>query len=143
MHDLRHSALNATFTGIDQGPCRQYRGIRYGTIPSRFAEPVLLTDWNGAKVDCRNWGPRCPQNKFDVGYLLRAPQGDVFYDDAEDEFECLNLDITVPDRGSAASGLLPVMVWIHGGSQIISFGNGASKVGGEFDHFNACFRLVH
>lgn len=52
----------------------------------------------------------------------------MFYDEAEDELQCLNLDVTVP-AGTPNDARLPVMVWIHGGSQIVSFGNGASKAG--------------
>ncbi|KAF1356373.1 Alpha/Beta hydrolase protein [Delphinella strobiligena] len=106
MPELEHDTLNATLVGVDLGPCTQYRGIQYGA----------------------SWGPRCPQNKYDVGHLLRAPEGNIFYDESEDEFKCLNLDVTAP--ANAGSGdRLPVMLWIHGGSQIISFGNGASKIG--------------
>ena len=133
----QHTSLDATFIGIDTGVFTQYRGIRYGTITERFALPALKTSWNGEQVDCTNWGPRCPQLKYDVGHILREPEGNVFYDESEDEFECLNLDVTVPtktaDLGSSGGGGggkgLPVFFWIHGGSQIISYGNGASKIG--------------
>lgn len=126
---LKHYSLNATFEGVELGSCVQYRGIRYGYVDERFAEPTLLDDWNGKTVDCRGWGPRCPQEKYDVGYLLRAPEGDIFYDESEDEFRCLNLDVTVP-KATGARQSMPVMIWVHGGSQIISYGNGASKIGG-------------
>lgn len=79
-------------------------------------------------ADCTEWGPRCPQNRYDVGYLLREPEGDVFYSEREDEFECLNLDVTVPTTREAEANL-PVLLWVHGGSQIISYGSGASKIG--------------
>ncbi|CAD0089330.1 unnamed protein product [Aureobasidium mustum] len=128
MPELKHKELDATFVGVDIKSCSQYRGIKYGTINKRFEQPTLKARWNGERVDCQQWGPRCPQNKYDIGHLLRAPEGEMFYDETEDEFQCLNLDITVPvDTPSDAR--LPVMIWIHGGSQIVSFGNGASKAG--------------
>ncbi|KAF0319369.1 hypothetical protein GQ607_013337 [Colletotrichum asianum] len=47
---------------------------------------------------------------------------------AEDEFNCLNLDVTVPKArlGTTAGERLPVLVWIHGGSQAVTFGSAAS-----------------
>lgn len=129
MPELEHDTLNATLVGVELGPCTQYRGIQYGIVSERFAEPTLLNDWHGERVDCQSWGPRCPQNKYDVGHLLRAPEGNIFYDENEDEFKCLNLDVTAP-ANAGPGDRLPVMVWIHGGSQIVSFGNGASKIGG-------------
>jgi carboxylesterase type B len=129
MPELSHDKLNATIIGLDLGSCSQYRGIQYGVISKRFEQPTLKTDWKGERVDCQRWGPRCPQNKYDVGHLLRAPEGDIFYDEIEDEFNCLNLDITIPANTQSNDARLPVMIWIHGGSQIISFGNAASKAG--------------
>jgi carboxylesterase type B len=128
MSEIHHEALNATFTGVDLGSCSQYRGIQYATISKRFAQPTLKTNWQGKHANCQQWGPRCPQNRYDIGHLLRAPHGNVFYDETEDEYACLNLDVTVPANTGRDAGL-PVMIWIHGGSQIVSFGNGASKAG--------------
>lgn len=130
MAELKHETLHATLCGVALDHCTQFRGIQYGVVPSRFAKPELFVN-KDATVDCRKWGPRCPQNKFDIGHLLRAPEGEeIFYDDDEDEFKCLNLDVTVPKgEGRKKGDLLPVLVWVHGGSQIVSFGNGASRVG--------------
>ncbi|KAG9671362.1 alpha/beta-hydrolase, partial [Aureobasidium melanogenum] len=128
MPELKHEELNATFVGTDLKSCSQYRGIRYGTMNKRFEQPTLKANWNGERVDCQRWGPRCPQNRYDIGHLLRAPKGEMFYDETEDEFQCLNLDITAP-ADTPRDARLPVMIWIHGGSQIVSFGNGASKAG--------------
>ncbi|KAI4720990.1 carboxylesterase [Aureobasidium sp. EXF-10727] len=128
MPEVHHKELDATFVGVDTKSCSQYRGVQYGTISKRFEQPTLKASWEGERVDCQRWGPRCPQNKYDIGHLLRAPEGDIFYDETEDEFQCLNLDITLP-ANTPNNARLPVMVWIHGGSQIVSFGNGASKAG--------------
>lgn len=128
MSKIHHEDLNATFIGVRTGSCWQYRGIQYGTVTQRFDRPQLKDDWKGSTIDCCRWGPRCPQNRYDIGHLLRAPEGDIFYDETEDEFKCLNLDLTMP-ANTRQDANLPVMIWIHGGSQIISFGNGASKVG--------------
>lgn len=34
--------------------------------------------------------------------------------ESEDEFGCLNLDITSPPLGEEDMGCLPVVIWIHG-----------------------------
>jgi len=66
-----------------------------------------------------------------VGYLLREPERGIWYNDSEDEFKCLNLDVIASQEclSSPSKYRLPVLFWVHGGSQIISFGNGSSKIG--------------
>jgi hypothetical protein len=49
----------------------------------------------------------------DVRHLLRIPEDFPIAPEAEDEFECLNLEITSPPA-SLATEPLPVLVWIHG-----------------------------
>lgn len=48
----------------------------------------------------------------------------------EDEFECLNLNVTVP-HGTKRGAKLPVLIWIHGGSQTVTFPSAASKCGDQ------------
>ena len=57
--------------------------------------------------------PRCPQVDVDVKHLLRIPEDFAIASEPEDEFECLNLEITCPPV-SSGSDPLPVLVWIHG-----------------------------
>lgn len=62
--------------------------------------------------------PKCPQVDVDVRHLLRIPEDFEIKDEVEDEFECLNLDVTVP--ADVPSGhKLPVLVWIYGGFQYL------------------------
>lgn len=114
MTTIKHDTLNATLHGVVRGSVAQFRGIKYGRIPERFALPEAVDDWAGRDVECKEYGPRCPQQDFDVGYLLRLPEGVEIPKDEEDEFECLNLDVTTPAIGDRRHGPLPVMVWIHG-----------------------------
>lgn len=119
---IKHSTLNATLHGVLRrggADVLQFRGIKYGHVPARFAAPIAVDDWAGANVDCKEYGPRCPQQAFDVGYLLRLPEDVELPREREDEFECLNLDISMPASEARVEerkreGLLPVMVWIHG-----------------------------
>ncbi|KAF2145694.1 uncharacterized protein K452DRAFT_349159 [Aplosporella prunicola CBS 121167] len=129
LHALPHASLNATFRGRKLGPVAAWRGIQYARVGERFAEAEGVDDWGGEVVECAEYGPRCPQNAVDVGYLLRLPEKGVGLDEHEDEFACLNLDVTGPaEVGEHERGRLPVMVWIHGGSQVVTFGSGASGV---------------
>ncbi|CVK95961.1 related to carboxylesterase [Fusarium mangiferae] len=125
---ISHESLNATLTGLRTSDVIQFRGIPYGRIPRRFAAPEKL-DRYPRFLDCTNFGPRCPQVAVDVGHLLRIPPEHRFPDEPEDEFKCTNLDVVLPDRGpDVANSNLPVLVWIHGGSQAVTFGSAASGV---------------
>jgi hypothetical protein len=57
--------------------------------------------------------PRCPQAHVDVRHLLRIPEDYGINEEPEDEFECLNLDITLPDNVASGKSL-PVLIWIYG-----------------------------
>lgn len=60
--------------------------------------------------------PQCPQNNVDVGHLLRLPEilEESQKEVKQDEFECLNLNVSVPARTTSTKDLLPVLIWIHG-----------------------------
>ncbi|KAK2729417.1 cytochrome p450 [Colletotrichum kahawae] len=122
-----HSSLGVTLVGIERPLVAHFRGIPYGRIPSRFAAPEPVESLP-QELDCTHFGPRCPQVPIDVGHLLRIPPHHVLPVEAEDEFNCLNLDVTVPKArlGTTAGERLPVLVWIHGGSQAVTFGSAAS-----------------
>ncbi|KAJ9134335.1 Carboxylic ester hydrolase [Pleurostoma richardsiae] len=106
-----------------------FRGITYGHIPKRFASPEYVALREG-EVDATRFGPQCPQPRVDVGHLLRIPPDvPISPHIAEDEFGCLNLNITCPPRTNSSDvTLLPVLVWVHGGSQCVTFASAASPV---------------
>ncbi|KAK2025124.1 carboxylesterase [Colletotrichum zoysiae] len=127
-HALDSESLGSTLLGVELERVVQFRGIPYGEVPSRFAEPRP----KGAlprEVGCTSFGPRCPQAAIDVGHLLRIPSEHKLPSEHEDEFKCLNLDVTTPKAClSPKRQRLPVVVWIHGGSQAVTFGSAASGV---------------
>lgn len=64
-------------------------------------------------MSLRFLSPQCPQNDVDVGYLLRLPKKYGSHKEkVQDEFHCLNLNVSVPVTDS--DKLLPVLIWIHG-----------------------------
>ncbi|KAL1972988.1 hypothetical protein VTN31DRAFT_6530 [Thermomyces dupontii] len=138
MSTLQHHPSGATLLGqtitVDGIPINAYRGIKYGTIPARFERAHLapLEEFRGHTVDATRYGPRCPQVNVDVRHLLRIPEEYQLAEEEEDEFECLNLDVTVPANVSDETPL-PVLVWIYGGSQAVTFCSAASGICGKSD----------
>ncbi|TFK99878.1 Alpha/Beta hydrolase protein [Pterulicium gracile] len=123
---LVHSSLRTTFTGVihpkSTPDCsiHQYRGIKYASIPARFRQSVLFNSYPEG-TDVTRFGPICPQrpaNKTVEDELFGTPADDTvpFCKMQQDEFECLNMNITCP-AGVPTTPLLPVMVWIHGGGE--------------------------
>ncbi|KAI8718130.1 Carboxylic ester hydrolase [Fusarium sp. LHS14.1] len=104
-----------------------FRGIPYGHIPERFHKLAYVA--LPRELDATKFGPQCPQPKVDVGHLLRLPRNVESPTIEEDEFKCLNLNISRPTSADIKDkGLLPVLVWIHGGSQCVTYASAASPV---------------
>lgn len=76
---------------------------------------------------------------MDVRHLLRIPEDFALAPETEDEFECLNLEITCPPVSSMTEAL-PVLVWIHGGSQVVTFCSAQSKICGMFPSLSSLKR---
>jgi carboxylesterase type B len=58
---IAHLSLNANLKGTEVGSdqttaVHHYRGIRYATIPQRFAKAEPIDDWHGAELDCSRFG---------------------------------------------------------------------------------------
>jgi carboxylesterase type B len=53
--------------------------------------------------------------------MLRIPPQIQVPEQTEDEFLCLNLDVTTPEAANQLppETLLPVLIWIHGMSSIL------------------------
>ncbi|KAF9889574.1 hypothetical protein FE257_007082 [Aspergillus nanangensis] len=128
---VEHQALAATFQGrqkeVEGTVLDQFLGIKYASVPARFERAQPVNSFNGAVVNASKYGPRCPQVDVDVRHLLRIPEDFELPSEPEDEFECLNLEITGPPV-SYINKPLPVLVWIHGGSQVVTFCSAASKI---------------
>ncbi|KAI0070994.1 carboxylesterase [Panus rudis PR-1116 ss-1] len=119
---VSHESLHTTFTGVvhplstPDAQVHQYRGIKYASIPARFRQSKLCTSYP-ALTDASRFGPICPQPKhggIDVELFGLTPDAVPHQALKQDEFECLNLNITVPADATSTSHL-PVMLWIHGG----------------------------
>ncbi|KAF8911744.1 Alpha/Beta hydrolase protein [Mucidula mucida] len=121
---VHHGALQTTFLGIehplstDELPIHQYRGIKYASVPARFRQSHLFSAYDST-TDASKYGPICPQ--FKSSKTFEEAMFDLELDDTpkqalkQNEFECLNLNITAP-AGLSSHARVPVMVWIHGGA---------------------------
>ena len=97
-----------------------WRGIPFAADTggeNRWRAPRPHEGWDGLR-EALAFGPPCPQiandfSQFDFAF----EQGDLVGDEA-----CLNLDIYAP--ANIQDEDLPVMVWIHGGSNV----SGASQI---------------
>ncbi|KAJ7154740.1 Alpha/Beta hydrolase protein [Mycena filopes] len=118
---VHHSALGTTFCGIrhaastPETPIHQYRGIKYASVPARFRQSRLLTTLPPT-TDASRYGPICPQlhKKCFEEELFGLGQDAQHQVLEQNEFECLNLNVTCP-AGLTSRSRLPVMLWVHGG----------------------------
>lgn len=118
-HTLSHPTLNSKLTGLvnEDANVVQYRGIKFANISARFARSTAVESYP-AELDCTKDGPvspQVPQPEF-VALLFAVPPEQLIEPVVTvDEFECLNLIVTVP-KGVKEGELLPVFVHIHGGA---------------------------
>lgn len=103
------------FVGLHEHGVARFRGIRYATA-ARFGRPRPAEPPAG-EVLAAAPAPACPQPPSRGDRMLGAPYRGIRFDE-----DCLRLSVTVPeDAGPGA--LLPVLVWIHGGSYVAGGGD--------------------
>jgi para-nitrobenzyl esterase len=96
--------------GVVDGATVRYLGIPYAAAPfgeNRFRAPQPVTPWTGIRA-ASSFGPTAPQEPYSGGLEKLLPTVSVPGDDI------LNLNIWAP--ANPGDALLPVMVWMHGGS---------------------------
>ncbi|KAI1337536.1 Alpha/Beta hydrolase protein [Xylariaceae sp. FL0016] len=110
----------------NEGECTQYLGVPYAEIPGRFRrsrpaqEPWPNERWDGTKL-----GPYCPQPPRDFYPVPSPPPRTWLNTPGTSEFECLNLNISVPGH-DVAQGPMPVLIFLHGGA--FTYSTGASPI---------------
>lgn len=121
-----------------------FRNVQYARIAGRWheAEPVDLPATIGV-WDCTKFGPRSPQSVDLMQEWSQHLYTHLAIYDTVSEFDCLNLNIYTPlatlqataAAKDAAPALLPVLVWIHGGS--FEWGDGGVTYGMRFSSFSS------
>ncbi|PQK17296.1 hypothetical protein BB8028_0007g04910 [Beauveria bassiana] len=123
----------------DQALVASFRNLEYAKIPGRWHEavPVNLKDYPRGEVQATQWGPRPPQSIDEMHTLTGHLYPRLSHLDPTDELKCLNLNVYAPaialpnaSVGQNASTLLPVIVWIHGGS--FRWGDGGCECDGQY-----------
>ena len=106
--------------GLPDGGQAVFLGIPFAAPPTgelRWKPPQAVAKWQGVRA-ASSFGPACPQSGSDYYHeVFReiAPAHPYYANFRADE-DCLYLNVWT--KNLAHRGLLPVMVWIHGGSNI-------------------------
>ena len=115
------SVRNITYgqvIGGDNGKTHQWLGLQYGSIPStefRWKKANEPASWDGVK-EALNFGPSCIQKGSLINTSKRRKWGDMVGSE-----DCLYLNIWAPKMNPEnvkTSAPMPVMLWIHGGSNV-------------------------
>ncbi|KAF5250383.1 hypothetical protein FANTH_4416 [Fusarium anthophilum] len=122
---INHKSLRATLLPSEHKSYCQFRGIQYASIPGRFEHSLPVDDWNGETLDCRQFGPKCPQVSRDVRHFFSVPvEQEMLSSIEEDEFECLNLVVSVPNQVlRQPEKRVPVLIYLHGGGHAYTMAN--------------------
>lgn len=113
---LVRSIENGSVLGArEQNGSLAWRGIRYAKAPSgeyRWRAPRPPKEMEST-FDAREFGDRCPQIASRLDQLLEGlPAGKLIGSE-----DCLSVNIYAPSWARRGSNL-PVMYWVHGGSNI-------------------------
>ena len=94
----------------------EFLGIPFAVPPNRFEPPEPWTaNFTGGLLNATSFTAQCPQPHnppHEHHKDLPASPPPLMSED------CLHLNVYVPRRAAEDVGLLPVLVWIHGGSLI-------------------------
>jgi para-nitrobenzyl esterase len=101
---------NGALQGFIKDNVAQFRGIPYAAPPVgnlRWRPPEPPASWSGVR-DATQFGNIC----------LQVTTLGPFAGPANDNEDCLYLNVYSPDLHPASHDLLPVFVWIHGGGNV-------------------------
>jgi para-nitrobenzyl esterase len=101
---------------------RVFKGIPYAAPPVgelRWKPPQPVQAWDGVR-SVAEWGPRCMQSNR---------LGDIDPLNKRMDEDCLYLNVWTPAKSGSVG--LPVMVWIHGGSNLNGAGSQPEYDGGH------------
>lgn len=113
-----------TLTGLRPGPeVTAFLGVPYAAAPTgdRRWRPAQVHEPRAGAVDATRYGPACPQSQGNPNWYRRVAEGfgqdaSVIMDLTHMDEDCLYLNIWTPDRTPGKP--LPVMIWVHGGSNV-------------------------
>lgn len=116
---------NVTYVGVVRNGIEIFLNIPYGADTSganRFRPPQPATIPSGSTIIAQAYGPACPQplrsstNPLELSPITQVSEN------------CLNLNVARPKGLKPSDNLLPVMVYIHGGSYLVGWNGDLSIV---------------
>lgn len=116
VHSRDWNAPCGMVIGWRDGLVNRATGIRYATA-RRWCPPEPVAP-SSQPIQATAWAPACPQPPMPA--LDRAAGSTVA--GLEQSEDCLRVSVTVPS-GVHAQANLPVMVWVHGGSNVSGAGD--------------------
>ncbi|XP_005094101.1 carboxylesterase 1C-like [Aplysia californica] len=117
MANTSYGTVRGKVDFTSQVPVAKFYGIPFAKPPTgslRFKAPVTPDSWNGVR-DALTFGNECLQQAVPA---FTFHNGDM----PPRSENCLYLNVYSPTQGNA-TGLMPVMVWIHGGGYTIGSGS--------------------
>jgi len=117
--------------GASGGTAVHFRGIPFAEAPvgaNRFKPPQPRGPWSSQSepLDCTRYGLECREPVGEVRKMMKGYGKKVTEVMATGYVgdDCLNLNVVTPSVTSGGK-LCPTMVWIHGGANVMSGGNGS------------------
>ncbi|CAI7573796.1 unnamed protein product [Penicillium discolor] len=107
---------------------QQFCGIPYANLPKRWTRSTLKTSWNENHHDGTKLGNDCPMpgliDDDNSDDLVPVPPGaHLPWPPPVDELSGLVMNIVIPRAFEATNELLPVFVYVHGGSLLYGGAN--------------------
>lgn len=120
---------NGFVQGQRAGQVNEWLGIRYAASPSGVNrwQPPLPPGFYGPRqspYQATQFGAPCPQNISQFGNSIPLPITGTPVPGSADSEDCLFLNVYAPAHAGDDDRGLPVLFWIHGGSN--QFGEGSS-----------------
>ena len=119
--DLVRTTSNGEIAGTRaENGAHVWRSVPYAASTAgenRWRSPQPRANWEGVR-DATQFGERCPQRTNFFNPVEGLENGVLIGDE-----DCLSVDIYAPANAMESDAPLPVMVWIHGGSNVSGSSN--------------------
>ncbi|KAF3386862.1 Para-nitrobenzyl esterase [Penicillium rolfsii] len=107
---------------------QQFCGIPYANLPKRWTRSTLKTSWSDEYHDGTKLGNDCPMPSLVDGdnssdLVPVPPAAHLPWPPPVDELSALVMNIVIPRAFDTTSKLLPVFVYVHGGSLLYGGAN--------------------